>query len=71
MSSVPPNLGVFFGKSGQGQEGWYWTDASTSQNPKATIKGPFDSKEQAIENALQSISAPQTSSDVIGKKGAA
>jgi hypothetical protein len=57
-SSVPSNLGVFFGKSGQGQEGWYWTDASTIQKPKAGIKGPFETKEQAIENALQSAAAP-------------
>lgn len=67
MSSVPSNVGVFFGKPGQGQEGWYWTDAS---KPNAAIKGPFETKEQATENALQSVVARQTSSDVIGKGAA-
>jgi hypothetical protein len=57
MSSVPSNVGVFFGNLGQGQEGWYWTDASLSQKPKAAIKGPFETKEQAIENALQDVAA--------------
>jgi hypothetical protein len=42
MSNVPSSVGVFFGKT----EGWYWVDASTK-----VPKGPFETKEQAIENA--------------------
>jgi hypothetical protein len=53
MGRVPQNIGVFFGKADKGAGGWYWTDAS-SQKPKAAITGPFETKEQAIENALQS-----------------
>ena len=65
VSSLPSNLRVFFGRPGQGQEGWYWTDAST-QNPKATFRGPFETKARAIENALQSVADRQTPDDERG-----
>jgi hypothetical protein len=47
MSSVPANVGVFFGNADKLSEGWYWADASTK-----TLKGPFETKAQAIENAV-------------------
>ena len=70
MSSFPSHLCVFFGKPGQGQDGWYWTEAST-QKPKAAFGGPFETKEQAIENALQSVAARQSPDGESGERGAA
>ena len=52
MSSVPSNVGVFFGKADKRSEGWYWADVSTN-----TPKGPFETKAQAIENAVLCVSA--------------
>jgi hypothetical protein len=51
MSSVPSSVGVFFGRA-KGSEGWYWVDA-----PTKTPKGPFETKAQAIENAVLCVSA--------------
>ena len=50
MSNVPSNVGVFFGKTDKRSEGWYWVDASAK-----APKGPFQTKAQAIENAIQSL----------------
>ena len=50
MSSLPVNVGVFFGRVNNRLEGWYWAEAST-----AKITGPFETKEEAVENALQSL----------------
>jgi hypothetical protein len=50
MSNVPSNVGVFFGRS----EGWYWVEASTN-----TPKGPFETKAQAIENAVLCVSTAE------------
>ena len=47
MSSVPSNVGVFFGKTDKRSEGWYWVDVSTK-----SPKGPFETKALAIENAV-------------------
>jgi hypothetical protein len=47
MSNVPSNVGVFFGKADKRSEGWYWVEASTN-----APKGPFETKAQAIENAV-------------------
>jgi hypothetical protein len=51
MSSIPANVGVFFGKPDKRSEGWYWVDASTK-----APKGPFETKAQAIEDAVLCVS---------------
>jgi hypothetical protein len=63
MGSVPSKVGVFFGKVDKGSEGWYWTDASISQTRKAAYMGPFETKEKAVENAVQSVAGRQTQND--------
>jgi hypothetical protein len=54
MSAVPTNVGVFFGQVDKRSKGWYWADAR-SEKSRAQIRGPFESKEQAIENVLQNL----------------
>jgi hypothetical protein len=51
MSSVPSNVGVFYGQIDKRAKGWYWADAG-SEKPRGSIAGPFETKEQAIENAV-------------------
>jgi hypothetical protein len=51
MSKVPTNVGVFFGQIDKRAKGWYWTHTSD----KGTIRGPFETKELAVEDALQSL----------------
>src|SRR5580698_3521260 len=63
MGGVPPKVGVFFGKADKVSEGWYWTDTSIGQKRMAAITGPFETKERAVENALQSLAARQALSD--------
>jgi hypothetical protein len=31
MSSVPPNVAVFFGQVDKRSQGWYWIDSSSSE----------------------------------------
>jgi hypothetical protein len=46
---------VFFGKVDKRPEGWYWTGAPAAGEPlKGPITGPFETKEEAIENAVRS-----------------
>jgi hypothetical protein len=68
MSAVPTNVGVFFGQVDKRSKGWYWAD-TRSEKLKDAIRGPFESKEQAIENALQNLR--DTASDGRGERGAA
>jgi hypothetical protein len=63
MGSVPSEIGVFFGKVDKGSDGWYWTDASTRRKRKAAYTGPFDTKEKAVENAVQRLAARRTPND--------
>jgi hypothetical protein len=63
MGSVPSEIGVFFGKVKKGSDGWYWTDASTTRKRTAAYTGPFDTKEKAVENAVQRLAARQTPND--------
>jgi hypothetical protein len=67
MSAVPTNVGVFFGQVDKRPKGWYWTD---TRSDKSAIRGPFESKEQAIENALQNL-RDAASDDERGERGAA
>jgi hypothetical protein len=61
MSAVPTNVGVFFGQVDKRPKGWYWADA-----PKAAIRGPFETKEEAIEDALKSLPESANESDERG-----
>jgi len=57
MSAVPTNVGVFFGQVDKRAKGWYWVDTQ-SEKLKAEIRGPFETKEQAVQNVLQSLREP-------------
>jgi hypothetical protein len=54
MSAVPTNVGVFFGQVDKRAAGWYWVDAR-SEKLRGAIRGPFETKELAVEDALQSL----------------
>jgi hypothetical protein len=68
MSAVPTNVGVFFGQIDKRSKGWYWAD-TRSEEFKGPIRGPFESKEQAIEDAVQNLR--DAASDERGERGAA
>jgi hypothetical protein len=70
MFSVPSNVGVFFGKADKGSQGWYWTDSFTSQNRKGSMRGPFETKQKAVENAVESLAAQASSKTMRQEKGA-
>jgi hypothetical protein len=54
MSAIPTNVGVFFGQVDKRATGWYWVDAR-SEKLRGAIRGPFETKELAVEDALQSL----------------
>jgi len=54
MGVVPTNVGVFFGQVDKRAEGWYWAGVH-SENLRGAIRGPFETKELAVEDALQSL----------------
>ena len=56
MSAVPPNVGVFFGQVDKRAKGWYWAD-TRSEKLTGAIRGPFESKEQAVEDALHGLAS--------------
>jgi hypothetical protein len=68
MSAVPTNVGVFFGQVDKRAKGWYWVD-TRSEKPKAEIRGPFETKELAVEDALQNVR--EAASDEPQERGAA
>jgi hypothetical protein len=68
MGPVPTNVGVFFGQMDKRAKGWYWAD-TRCESLKGAIRGPFDSKEQAIENARQNLR--DAASDQPAERGAA
>jgi hypothetical protein len=59
MSAVPTNVGVFFGQVDKRPKGWYWAD-TRSEKLKGAIRGPFESKEQAVEDVLHSLASDET-----------
>jgi hypothetical protein len=59
MSAVPTNVGVFFGQVDKRSKGWYWVD-TRSEKHKGAIRGPFESKEQALEDVLLSLASDET-----------
>jgi hypothetical protein len=64
MSAVPTNVGVFFGQVDRRAKGWYWAETKLT----GAIRGPFETKDQAVEDALQSLrEAPNET----GERGAA
>jgi hypothetical protein len=58
MSAVPANVGVFFGQVDK-RSGWYWAD-TRSEKLKGAIRGPFESKEQAVGDVLHSLASDET-----------
>jgi hypothetical protein len=58
MSAIPTNVGVFFGQVDKRATGWYWVDAR-SEKLKGAIRGLFETKELAVEDALQGLQAAQ------------
>ena len=54
MGVIPTNVGVFFGQVDKRATGWYWVDAR-SEKLRGAIRGPFETKELAVEDALQSL----------------
>jgi hypothetical protein len=66
MSAVPTNVGVFFGQVDKRARGWYWAGAQ-SEKLKGAVRGPFETKELAVEDALQSVR--EAPSDEPQKKG--
>jgi hypothetical protein len=54
MSAVPTNVGVFFGQVDRRANGWYWADAQ-SEKLRGAIRGPFETKELAVDDARQSL----------------
>jgi hypothetical protein len=54
MSAVPTNVGVFFGQVDKRAEGWYWAHPQ-SEKLRGAIRGPFETKQLAVEDALQSV----------------
>jgi hypothetical protein len=68
MGPVPTNVGVFFGQVDKRSKGWYWAD-TRSEKLTGAIRGPFESKEQAIENAL--LNLRDVASDQPAERGAA
>jgi DNA mismatch repair ATPase MutS len=65
MGSVPSGVAVFYGQVDKRSKGWYWTDTVKSEETKAPITGPFETKEQAVENALQSAAGRQTMNQML------
>jgi hypothetical protein len=68
MSAIPTNFGVFFGQVDKRATGWYWVDAR-SEKLRAAIRGPFETKELAVEDVVQSLRDGQ--GDEARKRGAA
>ena len=68
MSAVPTNVGVFFGQVDKRAEGWYWADAQ-SEKLRGAIRGPFETKDLAVEDALRSLR--EAPSDEPRERGAA
>jgi hypothetical protein len=68
MSAVPTNVGVFFGQVDKRAEGWYWAGAQI-EKLRGAIRGPFETKDLAVEDALQSIR--EAASDEPQERGAA
>ena len=58
MSAVPTNVGVFFGQVDKRATGWYWLDAR-NEKLRGAIRGPFETKELAVEDALQGLQDAQ------------
>jgi hypothetical protein len=58
MGVIPTNVGVFFGQVDKRATGWYWVDAR-SEKLRGAIRGPFETKELAVEDALQGLQDAQ------------
>jgi hypothetical protein len=55
MTDVQTRFAVFFGKVDKRPSGWYWISAQeVDKNVKGPFTGPFETKAEAIEHAIQS-----------------
>jgi hypothetical protein len=68
MGAVPTNVGVFFGQVDKQASGWYWAGAQ-SEKLRGAIRRPFETKELAVKDALQSVR--EAPSDEPQEKGTA
>jgi hypothetical protein len=59
---VPANIGVFFGQIDKRPRGWYWADAK-SEKVGGAFRGPFETKELAVEDALHLRDAPNETAE--------
>jgi hypothetical protein len=69
MASLSSKVAVFFGSVDKRSAGWYWTDASASQKRMAASTGPFETKEQALNDAAQSMAARRAPNDQPAMRG--
>jgi hypothetical protein len=51
MTDIRAKFAVFFGRVDERSEGWYWT---VEEDLNGTFAGPFETKEDAIEDAIRS-----------------
>jgi hypothetical protein len=58
MGVIPTNVGVFFGQVDKRATGWYWVDAR-NEKLRGAIRGPFETKELAVLDALQGLQDAQ------------
>jgi hypothetical protein len=66
MGSVPANVALFFGRVDKRPQSWYWTARLKTEKPlKALIAGPFETKADAVEDAIQTA----TDGLMIGHRG--
>jgi hypothetical protein len=54
MRSAPSNVGIFYGQVDKRAKGWYWADTG-SEKPRGSIRGPFETKESRVGNAMRSL----------------
>jgi hypothetical protein len=51
MTDIRAKFAVFFGRVDERPDGWYWT---VDEDLKGDFTGPFDTKADAIEDAISS-----------------
>jgi hypothetical protein len=54
MTGIQGRFAVFFGKVDKRPSGWYWISAQAADKSiKGPFTGPFETKAEAIEHAMQ------------------
>jgi len=55
MTDIQAKFAVFYGQVDERPSGWYWAATSAPERPFIwPIAGPFETKADAIEHAIQS-----------------